>query len=343
MKKFLSIIFAILLTISCVAAVGCNTNDGADEPLKMGLGIYTAYESFSNADGETNGSANVVTTAAVILLDKENKIVKCAVDTIDCGVSYTSEGVGVVAEKYQTKAEKGMDYGMSKYGADLNNDGVVKEWFEQADAFCSVAEGKTLDEVKALVVNGYAGNNEIISAGCTIGVADFVKAFENAFANAIETNATKNDKLSLGFVANQEKKTDASDEVNGHCEVVTNVCASAVDANGKVSAIKIDTAFAEFEWTAEGVIVTDKTDILFTKRKLGYEYGMSKYGADLNNDGVVKEWFEQIDVLEAACIGKNADEITALVTNGNGVDSLQTAGCTMAISDIVEAVLKTVK
>jgi hypothetical protein len=41
--------------------------------------------------------------------------------------------------------------------------------------------------------------------------------------------------------------------------------------------------------------------------------------------------------------GKTADEIAALVAEGYGVESVQTAGCTIAISDLVAAAVKAVK
>ena len=71
---------------------------------------------------------------------------------------------------------------------------------------------------------------------------------------------------------------------------------------------------------------------------------MSKYGQDLNEDGKAHEWNEQAEAFQTAIVGKNADEIGKLVTDkGYGVDELQTAGCTIAISDIVNAVVNAMK
>jgi hypothetical protein len=68
---------------------------------------------------------------------------------------------------------------------------------------------------------------------------------------------------------------------------------------------------------------------------------MSKYGQDLNNDGQVKEWFEQAKVFDDALVSLDKAGVTALaVSTGYGVKSLQTAGCTINISDMVKAAVK---
>ena len=60
----------------------------------------------------------------------------------------------------------------------------------------------------------------------------------------------------------------------------------------------------------------------------------------LNGDGVVKEWNEQGAAFDAALVGKTGTEIAALESEGYGVESVQTAGCTIAISDMVKAAVK---
>ena len=67
---------------------------------------------------------------------------------------------------------------------------------------------------------------------------------------------------------------------------------------------------------------------------------MAAYGTDLNKDGVVKEWNEQAAAFDAALAGKNADEIAGLEKDGYGSADLQTAGCTIAVSDMVKAAVK---
>jgi hypothetical protein len=233
---------------------------------------------------------------------------------------------------------------MAEYGKyqDVNNDGVVKEWYEQVDILCGLFVGKTLDEVKAMIVNGYRGTDEVMNAGCTIGIGDFVNAVEKAFANLDDVDASDKDALKLGFVTNQEKVKNATDEVNGSFDISTSITAATTNSNGAVTAIAIDALSTSFAVNNSGAVVTDTTKAISTKRELGDDYKMAEYGKyqDLNGDGVVKEWYLQADELEKACLGKTANEIAALVLNGYGVEALQNAGCTIAISDMVAATVK---
>ncbi len=82
---------------------------------------------------------------------------------------------------------------------------------------------------------------------------------------------------------------------------------------------------------------------LSTKGMLGANYNMAAYGADLNGDGEVKEWFEQADAFEAACVGKTATEIAGLEAEGYGVEDVQKAGCTIGVTGFVNAVVNAAK
>lgn len=335
MKKFLSVVLAVLVVVSMFTLAACS---GEAKALKFGMGVVPVYGASTSADGETNGSTEVDVTAAAVLLDSEGKIVKCVIDVAQNKALYTSEGKAVANTDFKTKGEKGADYGMAKYGQDLNGDGVVKEWNEQAAAFISCIEGKTVDEVKAMVVDGY-GNTDIATAGCTIAVSDFVSTLEKAVANAAESTATADDTLQLGSVTSQST-TDATEEKEGTNELDTTFTAAVVDKDGKVIVASTDTLQAKITFDTKGACTTDIATALSTKKQLGEKYGMASYGTDLNGDGVVKEWYEQAAAFDAALVGKTADEIAALESNGYGVESLQTAGCTIAVSDLVKAAVK---
>ena len=57
--------------------------------------------------------------------------------------------------------------------------------------------------------------------------------------------------------------------------------------------------------------------------------------------GSAKEWFEQADAFDAACVGKTASEITGLMAeDGRGTDSLKAAGCTVYVTGFVKAASK---
>ncbi len=341
MKKLFSILLAALMVATCFTITGCGEKEATT--LKFGMGIHAAYGSAKDASEDGNGSASVAATAAAVLVDADGKIVKCIIDTTDNSVGFTAEGTAAAASEYKTKGELGADYNMAAYGSDANGDGVVKEWFEQRDIFCGLVAGKTIDEVKALVVNGYQGTEEVMTAGCTIGIADFVLAVEKAVADATDSAATANDTLNLGIVSTLGSTKDASEDGDGSMEVTINVSAAAVNADKKAVVVDTDVLAAKFSFNAEGVSTTDTTAALSTKGELGAGYNMAAYGSDANGDGVVKEWFEQADAFDAACAGKTADEIAALVVEGYGVDTLKTAGCTIAISDMAAAAVKAVK
>lgn len=336
MKKIFSIVLAVALC--AMTFVGCgdtNADNNTAKTLKFGMGISASYASFDAAE-EADGSGEVTSTVAAVLVDEDGKVVKCVIDTADNTVGYTLEGTAYASE-YITKGEAGDNYGMAAWGADLNGDGVVLEWYAQAEAFCDVCVGKTTSEIIALVVDGY-GNDEVQTAGCTIAIYDFADAVVKAIANATESNATEADTLNLGVVTTAEI-VDASEEADGSAEIISTYVAVALNADDKVVASSTDCLDITFTFTTAGVSTTVASEFS-TKREAGDNYGMVAWGTDLNGDGVVLEWYAQADAFDASCTGLTASEIAALVADGYGVESVQTAGCTIAISDMVAAAVK---
>ena len=61
-------------------------------------------------------------------------------------------------------------------------DGKALEWDKQADAFMATAKGKTLDEVKAYMGEDKYAIGDLAAAGCTINIADLVKAAQKAIS-----------------------------------------------------------------------------------------------------------------------------------------------------------------
>ena len=325
MKKFLCALLAILMIASALVLTACNKED---EKLKFGMGVYSYYEKATDAEGDTNGKGQAVSTVAAVLLDKDGKIVKCELDTADNTVEYTAEGKFVSVESFKTKYEMGKDYNMVAYG------GAKAEWFEQADAFEKVVAGKTISEVKALVAEGDKGTDEVIKAGCTIMVKDFVLAIEKAVNNAKDSDAVAADTLNVAITTLMSGK-DAAEDKAGSIELDTSFVAAVVNAEGKVVVSVTDAAAIKFGFDTKGKSSTDTKAAISTKLELGEKYGMkSPYGS-------AKEWFEHAAAFDAACKGKTANEIAALAaTNGKPVESLQTAGCTIGIDGIVKAAVK---
>lgn len=335
MKKFLSIAIAIIMVAGVLFLVGCDkgpegTDTDAPATLKFGMGVVASYGEAKDASDEGNGEGEVVVSIASVLVDADGKIVKCVLDCADNKAQFTAEGTAVEAGEFKTKYELGDNYNMVAYG------GAKAEWYAQADAFAGLVAGKTIDEVKALVAEDYKGTDEVVNAGCTIYVSDFVKSIEAAVANAADSKATADSTVKLGVVTSQ---TNSETKI----ELATTVVATALDEESKVVVASTDAVSASFEFDEKGVCLTDTTAAIATKKALGADYGMasSEYADDLNGDGVVKEWFEQGAAFDAALVGKNATEIGALaVETGYGAADLQTAGCTIHVGDMVKAAVK---
>lgn len=333
MKKLIAIVLSIVMLISLLSLAGCSKA----EPLKIGLGIVASYGEKANAKDDTNGKVDFSSTYAAVLLDSEGKIVKCAIDSGDATLSFNSKGENVAVSEFKTKYELGNNYNMVAYG------GAKKEWFEQVDAFTNLVKGKTLQDVKALAATDGKGNDEVVNAGCTIIIADFIKALEKAVNNAVESNAIGENSIQLGVVATNSGQKATAEAIGSNTMDIT-VSAAAIDENSKVTAIKTDSFTAAAQFDAKGKFSENASTTIATKIELGDNYGMKTYGQDLNGDGKVLEWFEQAAAFDAACVGKNADEIAALANDkGYGVDAVQTAGCTINISDIVKAATKAAK
>lgn len=325
MKKLICVLLSVLMLATAVAFVGC---DKAPATVKMGLGVYTATPTTTDASEDKDGQGKVAITAAVITVDAEGKVVACQLDTADLTVKFTLDGKAVANDGFKTKYEQGKDYNMVTYG------GAAKEWFEQTDAFEAFVVGKTLDEIKALVAEGNKGNSDVIAAGCTIMIHEFVGAIEKAFANLTDSAATAESALKLGM--NVEQTTsDATEEKDGSNQVETTIFAAAVDAEGKVLVAASDCVQVKFTFNATGASTLDTTKAISSKREAGANYGMVAYG------GATKEWFEQADAFNALCVGKTATEIKALCAADNyGTDEVKTAGCTILVNGLTKAAAK---
>lgn len=324
MKKIISILAVSAMILTIFAFAGCEK----EEPtLNLGLGVYTTT-AVTDATEDKAGQGQATITAAAVLVDNDGKVVKAFIDCADNKVGYTTEGKAVANESFVTKYEAGNDYNMVAYG------GATKEWFEQADAFCALIVGKTATEIKALVAENNKGTDEVISAGCTIDIAEFVNAVDKAIGNASASKATKNDTLKLG-VSTTQTTGDATEDKAGSNKVETTFFAAAVNAEGKVVAASSDCVEVTFGFDLAGKSTFDTTTQVLSKKEKGDSYGMKAYA------GAAKEWFEQAAAFDAACIGKTAKDIEGLIgADSKGNADLQAAGCTIDVSGFVKAASK---
>ena len=339
MKKILSLALVLVMVLSVAALVGCSgdkapTGDDA-ATLKFGLGVVSSYGEAKDADGETNGQAEFNTTAVAVLLDAEGKIVAIDLDTAQIKPTWTSEGKRIAVEDLRTKYEKGTDYGMAAYGKKHDgSEGQPLEWDKQADAFMATAKGKTLAEVKALMGEDTYAIGELATAGCTIHVADFINALEKAVNSAADSAATAENKLAVALVSSESySNKDASAEGDGVAQVDTTISAVVTDAKTDCVQGK------EVKFDVNGKATGNTEAELKTKLELGTEYGMAAYGTRHDgSEGAVKEWNEQAAAFDAALVGKTSADFLALAgDDGYATGDLATAGCTMAIGDMIAA------
>ena len=334
MKKSFVWIMSLIMLMTAVF-VGCGgtetpqTNESNESAtLKFGMGVYSSTPAVTDATLDKEGTGKLDVTVAAVTVDKDGKIVACALDTASNTVQFTAEGKAVANTEFKTKYEAGKDYNMVAYG------NATKEWFEQADAFEAFVAGKNLTEVKALVAEGNKGNTDVINAGCTIMIHEFVGAIEKAYNNATESKATAEDSLKVA-IATEQTCTDATEDKDGSNKIASTVFAAVVDKDGKIVVASSDCVELSFTFDATGVSTLDTTKAVVSKKEAGANYGMVAYG------NAKKEWFEQAAAFDAVCVGKTATEIATLMSeDGKGNADVQAAGCTIYVSGFVKAASK---
>lgn len=332
MKKILSVALVVVMLFAVVALAGCGKKA---EPLKFGLGVTAKYGEASGTAGEFN------TTAVAVLLDAEGKIVKIDLDTAQIKPSWTEDGKKVDVEDFRTKYDKGTDYNMAAFGKKHDgSEGKPLEWNAQADKFMELAVGKTLDEVKAYMGEDKYAIGDLAAAGCTINVAEFVTALEKAVANAVESAATAENVLKVALVTSASySNKDADAENDGLNQVDTTVVAAVTDAEGKVVVAKTDCTQGKITFNAKGEATYDAKAEVKSKLELGDDYNMAKFGQKHDgSEGQPKEWYAQAGEFDKALVGKTAADFAALAgADGYATGDIATAGCTMAIGDMIKA------
>lgn len=331
MKKILSVALVVVMLFTVIALAGCSKA----ETLKFGLGVVANYGEAKATAGEFN------TTAVAVLLDAEGKIVKIDLDTAQIKPSWTEDGKKVDVEDFRTKYDKGTDYNMAAFGKKHDgSDGKALEWNVQADKFMELAVGKTLDEVKAYMGEDKYAIGDLAAAGCTINIAEFVGALEKAVANAVDSAATAENTLKIALVTSASySNKDADAENDGLNQVDTTIVAAVTDAEGKVVIAKTDCTQGKITFNAKGEATYDATVAVKSKLEQGDEYNMAKYGQKHDgSEGQPLEWYAQAAEFDKALVGKTAADFAALAgADGYATGDIATAGCTMAIGDMIKA------
>ena len=149
----------------------------------------------------------------------------------------------------------------------------------------------------------------------------------------------KDYKLGMGIVVSM------GSSATNNAQVDATVATVVTDADGKIVLCRIDVAQNKMDVT-NGAVDTAKT--FETKMELGDRYGMAGK-VDNNDDGVMKEWHEQTKAFETYVTGKTVAEVEAIKTQeakGHQIavdEALLSAGCSMQITDFIQAVVKACK
>lgn len=141
-------------------------------------------------------------------------------------------------------------------------------------------------------------------------------------------------KLGMGVLVDTDSSKD------GTAQVDATVAAVITDAKGKIVDCYIDSAQNKMS-VKDGV--AEKGQTYKTKQEQGAEYGMK----DIS--GIGKEWNEQASFFAGFVKGMTGDEVSAIKTEKNesgstvAADEDLYAGCTVDVSDLIQAVAKACK
>ena len=310
MKKIIALMLVLSLAfcfVACKKEEEKKEETPTEKNYQLAIGVALTQE-----EGE------VANTVAALIIDADNKIVACRIDTLAITATLTN-GI-VAAGTYQTKAEQGSAYGML-----TNNDyygSKLAEWDTQAKAFETFVTGKTQAEVNGIAVDADGKTTDAtLKAGCTIAITDFIKAVDNAFKSTKKVAFKTADALTLGVsatgtVANLEENNAL---VPNSLSYTADFAATAF-AGGKVVAAIIDSN--EATTTVEG---TEFAAVEYpgTKLEQGDAYGMltnsDYYGSKF------AEWYTQAQNYANLANGKTAAELTGLSTDKTELTGI----CTM--------------
>lgn len=356
MKKRLGMLLAAAVTATALA--GCSTKpaDTATETttaaettkaaaettageesaagIRTGLAVVSSLEKSKDA-GEKDGTAQVDSVAAAVILDEDGKIINCVLDTAQSMMAFTKEGkvADPLDKEFRTKKELKEEYGMNAVSS------IGKEWYEQAEALEAYVIGKTVEEVQGISVDeSTVPTDEDLASSVTVKIGDYVEAIAQAADNAHVIGTKEGDKLGLGIVTTMEKSKDAKEGKEGQCQADSVYTVVTTDENGVITGTIIDATQGIVAFDGQGKITSDLTAGIRTKRQLGDEYGM-KAASQLG-----KEWYEQAASMEAFVTGKTLEEVMGIAVREDGKteDEDLASSVTIAIGSFQSAIEKAV-
>lgn len=182
MKRLL--IGALMVAMSISLLSGCAKTASAT---KTGLGHITVFSKATDATAAADGVIQADTVMAAVTIDSNGKIVSVTIDKVQPKAAFTIDGKAktVALTEEKSAVEKGDAYGMVKNGK------ATAEWFTQIKSLENWMKGKTIAEVKAIKTttkeaspgNVYVDEADL-KTSVTVSVGDYIKAVEEAVANA---------------------------------------------------------------------------------------------------------------------------------------------------------------
>ena len=311
-----------------------STNNPAPtaEKYSVGLGYHAEW------GGTVGTAAKFDLTTAFAAFDAEGKVYDVRFDVVQVKVTAnTDEGAtealklhsALVDGSVQTKLELGLAYGMK------DSSYIGKEVNEQIEAFADWCVGKTPAEV--VVGTTGAGHGIAVAPELEGKVTIGIDAFEAALQYAYDHKTTATYELSGTAGVAMDSGLGY-----GNSNSIIIEFAGAIAKDGKVEAALLDAIDYPLTFDSEGNInpnaasyffVDGDTTKLRSKKDLGDAYGMAERNE--GQDGCTKEWYEQAAIMEKACVGKTAAEISAFVANEDDL-----AGVTINVYDAIKALSK---
>lgn len=163
------------------------------------------------------------------------------------------------------------------------------------------------------------GSDQPSSAASQPGASSAASSQTEA-GSAVNTGAYR---TGLGIVVNASVAEQTGTASN-------TVAAVVLDSEGKIVSAVLDVAENKGSVNEDGTLA--ESESFQTKQELGDSYGMKK------RSGIGKEWYEEANAFCEYIVGKTAEEVAAIPTDGSDADLA--AGCTIGVGDFIEAVTK---
>lgn len=290
MKRIVSLLIALLLVVTALAACNKNNNDGATTPNATtpdNTPVEKTYTLAIAVDSAVSAKNKVTNTALVLVLDEAGKIAAVRIDCSEVTPALNEDGTVKTVDSVATKVELGDAYTGMAAGS----------WQKQTKAYEDYIVGKTPAEVAALDTS--------LIAGCTM--ASSVPTFQALVAKAAASTQKVTFKTGEAITAGVAISTAVT------AKKVTADFAGIIMAGGKVVASMIDSCEQSFT-VAEGAITFGTVAV--SKNEQGEAYSGMPAGP----------WYKQAQAFANSAVGKTAAELENLETVS---DALAAAGCTM--------------